>query len=344
MNNLYCSNCGAALSGGNFCVGCGTPAPSFGPGQTFARRVSAQSNTARKAVEQMKLIGFGNLLPYKDWLAEKPWNLFWVRWFLGIALFPLFLMFLASTADLSFNSVAFLFGLYFAMMWAAVLYFMLMPRIQFIRILQISMFTIVVGITVDLLVQQLPIISSLYSATESASIVGRLIGFVCGVGILEECVKILPVWWIYIHREEQDSLSTIVFLGCISGFAFGVAEAANYSISYALGLKYGRIGFSDYLMAQMTRLITLPLLHAVWSGIFAYFVALASVNKRVRNGLLLAGLLIAAFLHGFYDTLSDSLIGVGVAVLSILVFVAYYRSGQTLQAKIASVLANQPPG
>lgn len=328
MINLYCSNCGTSLSGGKFCVGCGAP----------VTRAAGQPKIARNAVEEMKLIGFGNLLPYKDWLADKPWKLFWVRWFLGIALFPLFLTFLAATANLSFNSIAFLFGLYFALMWAAVLYFMLTPRLELVRILQVSMFTIVVGITVDLIVQQLPIVSSLYSATESTSIVGRLIGFVGGVGLLEETVKILPVWWIYIHRKEEDSLSTIVFLGCISGFAFGVAEAANYSISYALGLKYGRIGFSDYLVAQMTRMITLPLLHAVWSGIFAYFVSLASVNRRVGKGLLLSGLLIAAGLHGFYDALSDSLIGIAVAVVSMLVFVAYYRSGQALQAKISSLV------
>jgi RsiW-degrading membrane proteinase PrsW (M82 family) len=291
----------------------------------------------------MKLIGFGNLLPYKDWLADKPWNLVWVRWFVGIAFFPLMLMFFASTANLPFDSIAFLFGTYFALMWAGVLYFMLLPRLAFVRMLQVSLFTIVVGITLVLLLQQFPIVSSLYSATNGASIVGRLFGFVCGVGVLEECAKVLPIWWLYIHRREEDSLSTIVFLGCISGFAFGVAEAANYSISYALGLRAGRLGFSDYLIAQMTRLITLPLLHALWAGIFAYFVSLASVNRHVGQGLLLAGLLITATLHGLYDTFSDSLIGVAVAILSMLIFVAYYRSGQALQAKISALVVNQPP-
>lgn len=288
----------------------------------------------------MKLIGFGNLLPYKDWLADKPWNLTWVRWFVGVALFPLLLMFWASTANLAFDSIAFLFGMYFALMWAAVLYFMLMPRLAFDRILQVAGFTVVVGITLVLLLQQFPIVSSLYSATNSASILGRLIGFVCGVGVLEELTKVLPIWWLYAHKKNQDTLSTIVFLGCVSGFAFGVAEAANYSISYALGLKFGRLGFSDYLMAQMTRLITLPLLHAVWAGIFAYFVALASVNRHVGRGLLLTGLLVTASLHGLYDTFSDSLFGVAVALLSILIFVAYYRSGQNLQAKISALAMN----
>src|SRR5580700_4732854 len=99
----FCGRCGAAVAGG----------PS-GSGPVFERRTNAQSNLAQKAVDELKLIGFGNLLPYRDWLADKPWNLVWVRWFLGIALFPLFLIFWASTAELQFESIAFLFGLYFA--------------------------------------------------------------------------------------------------------------------------------------------------------------------------------------------------------------------------------------
>jgi RsiW-degrading membrane proteinase PrsW (M82 family) len=337
MSNLYCVNCGSSLAGGRFCSICGTPVPGAAAAQTYSRPPAAQTNIAQKAVAEMKLIGFGNLFPYRDWLADKPWNLVWVRWFIGVALFPLFLMFWAATAHLAFESIAFLFGIYFALMWAAVLYFMLKPKLSVIQIVHVSLFTIIIGITLVLILQQLPIVSSLYSAARSTSLIGRLIGFMCGVGVVEESAKVIPIWWLYVHHQNDDSLSTIVFLGCVSGFAFGVAEAANYSISYALGLTYGRLGFGDYLLAQMARLITLPLLHAVWSGTFAYFVALSSVNRHVGKGLLLSGLLIAACLHGLYDTFSDSLIGVAVAVISMLIFVAYYRSGQTLQAKISAL-------
>jgi protease PrsW len=339
----FCTSCGGEVaSTAAFCGNCGagTTNGSDGSGPIFERR-PAQSNLARKAVDELKLIGFGSLLPYRDWLADKPWNLVWVRWFLGVALFPLLLSFWASAGELKFASVAFLFGLYFALMWAVVLYFMLTPKLVFARIAQVWLFTMVVGIALVLLLQQLPVVSSLYSATQSASIFGKLIGFVGGVGVIEESAKALPIWWFYIHKQNEDSLSTIVFLGCVSGFAFGVAEAVNYSIDYALGLTQGDLGFGDYLPAQMTRLITLPLLHAVWAGIFGYFVALASVNRHVGKGLLLAGLLITASLHGLYDTFSDSIIGVAVAVLSIVIFISYYRSGQTLQAKISSLLIHR---
>jgi len=50
---------------------------------------------------------------------------------------------------------------------------------------------------------------------------------------------------------------------------------------------------------------------------------------------------ITASLHGLYDTFSGSLVGVAIAVVSILVFVAYYRSGETLQAKISGLARAQ---
>jgi len=346
MDKQFCVNCGSALAGGSFCTSCGTAVAMRvgdprGSVQKLGDRLSAHSSLAQEAIREMKLIGFRNLLPYKDWLRDKPWNLVWVRWLVAVALFPLVLNFAASAAQLSFESIAFVFGMYFALMWAAILCFMLLPNLEFPRIAQVSIFTMVVGIGVVLFVQQLPLVNALYSATDGPWILGRLIGFVAGVGVLEETAKVLPVWWIYVHKKNEDGLGTIVFLGCISGFAFGVAEASKYSISYALGLKTGHMAFGDYLTVQMLRLISLPLLHAIWCGIFSYFVALASVNRYVGKGLLLAGLVIAATLHGLYDTFSDSMIGVAVAVVSILIFIAYYRSGQALQAKMSSILVSQ---
>ncbi len=343
---MFCGTCGTVQTT-EFCSYCGArngSASSFGSDKAsppiFERRTSDKQNFAQETVQELKLIGLGNLLPYKDWLIDKPWNLIWVRWFIGAALFPLFLVFWASTSQFEFHSVAFMFGLYFALLWAVVLYFLLLPRLAFNRIAQVGLFTMTVGIALALILQQLPFVSSLYSATNSASIVGRLIGFVLGVGIVEELTKALPIWWLYVHKRNEDSLSTIVFLGCISGFAFGVAEAVNYSLAYVLGFKFGMLGSGDYLLSQLTRLITLPLLHAVWAGTACYFVALASVNRHVSKGLLIAGLVIAATLHGLYDSFSSSVIGVPVAVLSVLLFISYYRSGQSLQTKIGSLLVD----
>ena len=88
---------------------------------------------------------------------------------------------------------------------------------------------------------------------------------------------------------------------------------------------------------QLARLITLPLLHAIFAGIFAHFIALASINRHVEKGLVLAGLASAAVLHGVYDTLSNSFLGVIIAVISVIIFVAYYRSSEALQCKLTAL-------
>jgi len=345
MSN-FCSNCGKALAAAaRFCIDCGAPTSIAAPSPSasvFEKRASTQPSFIESAIQECKHIGFANLVPYKVWIADKPWNLLWVRWFVAMALFPLLLVSWASSTQLDFESIAFVFGLYFALMWAVVLYFMLRPKLTVGPIAKVSLFTMAVGISLVLILQRLPFVSSLYSVTRSASIAGRLLGFVFGVGIVEEATKALPIWWLYLHKRNVDSLNTIVFLGCVSGFAFGIAESTNYSISYALGLSFGRLGFGDYLILQLVRLITLPLLHAVWAGVFAYFIALASVNRHVEKGLLLAGLATTALLHGLYDTFSSSLFGVGIAVLSIILFVAYYRSGEVLQSKLSALLQQMP--
>jgi hypothetical protein len=121
MDKQFCVNCGSALAGGNFCTSCGAAiamraGDSSGSVQKLRDRLSAHSSLAQEAIREMNLIGFRNLLPYKDWLRDKPWNLVWVRWLVAVALFPLILNFAASAAQLSFESIAFVFGMYFALM------------------------------------------------------------------------------------------------------------------------------------------------------------------------------------------------------------------------------------
>jgi RsiW-degrading membrane proteinase PrsW (M82 family) len=86
-----------------------------------------------------------------------------------------------------------------------------------------------------------------------------------------------------------------------------------------------------YVVVQLTRLITLPLLHAVWSGIAAQFIALGVETPRLRRGLTLAGVAIAALLHGTYDLLSTTILGFALAVVTVLIFIAYVRSVEAMR-------------
>jgi RsiW-degrading membrane proteinase PrsW (M82 family) len=231
-----------------------------------------------------------------------------------------------SATQLAFEKVAFLYAIYFASMWGVLLYLFLRPeRIGWIDIVRVAFFTAVSGIAITGLAQQLPILSHLYALRTSSDIPTRLAGYVLGVGLTEESVKALPLVWIFLRNREPGSLREITFLGCVSGFAFGASEAAYYSLSYVMNLGQGLIDFGSYFLVQYLRLTTLPLLHALFSGIAAYFIAVAACYGGRRRGYTMLGVAFAALLHGLYNTFVASGLGLVVATLTVLLFTSYGR-------------------
>ena len=130
----------------------------------------------------------------------------------------------------------------------------------------------------------------------------------------------------------------MTFLGCVSGLSFAVAEGVSYSILYAIGHKRHLLGYSEYLIINFTRLITLPLLHALWSGIVAYFIGLGILNDRFLKGLIIAGIGLSALLHCLYNTFSHSLIGLIVAITTIMIFISYVRNVDVIQLNIQKMI------
>ncbi len=287
------------------------------------------------AIRQLRRIGFANLVPFASWLRDRPWNIDLVRWFLFFTLFPLFMVTWGALTNPKIADVAFIYAIYFSTIWGVVIYFFIRPEdIRILDLVRVALFTAVVGIFVVGLLQQLPVVRSLYGAARGVSLPGRIAGFVLGVGVLEESVKAIPILWIFVRNAEPGSTREITFLGCVSGFAFGVSEAVTYSISYVLNVGRGVLGFEDYIVVQFTRLITLPLLHAMWAGITAHFIALGVRHPGSRRGLVLLGLAIAALLHGLYNSFSAGLLGFLVAIATVLVFIAYSRSADSMEQAI----------
>ena len=169
--------------------------------------------------------------------------------------------------------------------------------------MKIGLFTGTVGIFIVLILQDLPFVKFFIKELKQKIYSEKLIMF-SGVGLIEETVKALPLLWLYIARRKFDSLMTVTFLGCVSGLSFAVAEGVSYSILYAIGHKRHLLGYSEYLIINFTRLITLPLLHALWSGIVAYFIGLGILNDRFIKGLIVAGIGLSALLHCLYNTFS----------------------------------------
>ncbi len=162
-----------------------------------------------------------------------------------------------------------------------------------------------------------------------------------GVGLLEEAVKLLPLFWLAVKLREISTPREAAFYAGLSGLAFGVAEAVAYSIHYTntLGMTYGVVGSGNYVVLEFLRLITLPFLHCVFSGIAGYYLGLSLLAPQRRTALLLLGVGTAAVIHGLYDFLAGNWLGIGMGAVAILMFVAYLRSAEHITETITRLPA-----
>src|SRR5438270_6799777 len=116
---MYCPSCGSPNAEGSpICVRCRNPLPAARyPG--FGAGAGPQAAAPRMA-PQRPPIDFGVIFPVRTWLADKPWNLQWVRFFAFFAFFPLVLRRLYQGA-LTLENTAWAFGLYFSFIWGMIL-------------------------------------------------------------------------------------------------------------------------------------------------------------------------------------------------------------------------------
>jgi protease PrsW len=279
--------------------------------------------------EEFRHIRLDRLIPLAGWLQDQPWNLVWVRWFLAYALCPFVLLFMNP----SVQTAAWGFGLYFAVTWLIVFSLCMKPEpVDKGLLAAVCIFTAVVGVTLVLFGQNLPLINLLYKGTESEFLPVQLVSYVLGVGLLEEAAKALPVF-LFVYQKPGHGYRplTFAFIGAVSGLAFGVKEAVHYTQQYEALLSQGVFdNLGQFIVVQFLRLISLPLLHACFSGIVGYFIGLAAAYKKAPRALILTGLGLAALLHGLYDTFSNGWLGLVIAAVTVLIFIAYVRTGDLI--------------
>jgi RsiW-degrading membrane proteinase PrsW (M82 family) len=286
---------------------------------------------------QLARLGLGTLVPVAVWRRDRPWTIRSVQWFLFFTLFPLFLVGWTSIARSDFRDVTYLFAIYFATTWGLVIWLFVRPeKIGMLDIVRVSLFTSITGVFLVGMLNRLPGLHELVGAAQGAGFLRRVAGAVLGVGLSEELVKAIPLLWIFVRNREPGTVREITYLGCISGFAFGVSEAVAYSIFYAQTVVRGELPLGQYVVIQLTRLITLPLLHAVFSGIAGQFIALGVETPRLRRALIPTGIAIAAFLHGLYDVFASTVVGFAFAVGTVLLFIAYVRSIDAMRTAVSA--------
>ncbi|MDR1383787.1 MAG: PrsW family intramembrane metalloprotease [Planctomycetaceae bacterium] len=166
----------------------------------------------------------------------------------------------------------------------------------------------------------LPLTNLYMRITEHDNLILSLLGFIFGVGICEELCKIAPVgiyMIVMLICQKKPSLTMILLIGVFSGLGFSVYEnkqyVENHIIKTLLKLDDAQNaedvihtiidGIMSAMILVMLRSLTCVFGHAVWSGIFSYFIAMSYQFPRRVFLYLPLGLGITAFLHGFYDWL-----------------------------------------
>lgn len=276
----------------------------------------------------LRTFRFDSIFPYRDVFSAELYRNNSVRLLLFLGLFPLIINLLSR--QVSLDQIAWLIGIYSASIWGVVLYNLIKPaQFSWRDTLQCILFTTMIGIPLLLLFQQVPPFRALYHAINAGPLL-RLVGFVLGVGILEEICKALPIYFLLARPQKLPDPLTAAFYGAMSGLGFAIAEGAAYSFRYAAGLSRGQLDLSSYVAANTIRFVSLPLFHAMLAGIVGYFIGLAVINPSRRSAIFFIGVIIAATLHGLYNTFAGGVAGLAVVGFTILLFVTYLRRSQML--------------
>ena len=336
----FCSNCGSGLAhGAAFCINCGAAVSPAGssdgprsepPNPFVASTPSASLHDPLSAFgEQLRAVPWTTLIPLRSWWTDGSWRRGWVGLFCGFAFAP-FLVLRVTADDQDINRIAWGFALYFALMWFVVLYSLIRPgRLNWWLLARVAVFTAAAGTAVAIFLEKRLVPDS-----------PNLLQMVVGVGLPEELAKALAVYLFVFRARPTPTTRTFLFAGAVSGLAFGAAEAVSYSQKYADLAPL--LSPSSFTATVIWRLLSDSLLHAALAGIVAFFLGLAADRPHKPWLLMAIGLVLAATLHGAYDSWSAGWPGTAVAALIVFVFAGYVRSGDGIAMRLQPA-AQTPP-
>jgi protease PrsW len=279
-------------------------------------------------IEQIKKLGKELIIPSTDFIKKgfKQDNRLLFLALIGLA--PAILIRFTFTNYLTFYTIA----LYFSVIWA--LFFFYLFKTNQIEIKKAITVFFLTQFTALILVnaQVVPPLSFLYALTKSENIISQIVGFVFGVGVTEEIIKAIPIYYILKKSTVPLFPQTAVLYGLLSGIGFGVLEGVDYQTSTNTTLEYSQAFFMN-----IARLTSLPFLHAIWCGISSYFLSFSFLYPKFRKGLMVLSVMIPATLHGLYDVFGWSLIGLAICVLSVICLMYYLKKCNDYQSKLINV-------
>ena len=305
-----------------------------------------------------------DLLPLGDWLRHDSLRSWPVLLFLSLICIPscaLVLLGTSVSAD-TFTEVAWIFAAYFALAWLLLLGVIVRPA-HVTR-------TMLVVIIVTALLTEIPLAVAMETALHDSN--ANLASSIFTIGLPEELAKALPIVIVALIYRRSHALAPkdYLFLGAVSGLAFGAAEVVRYftingvdqfylTVRSALptighlinaGNPAATSVFSaligpvlDFILDFVWRFLTDPISHACWSGLTGYFIGLAVTSRYKWYAVGWIGLAAAALLHGLNDwsRVNGHIFWILVTFVSGVLFLGYAKVGS--RAENGGLSATEPP-
>ena len=222
-----------------------------------------------------------------------------------LAVLPLFIV---TLENIDYQLVGF--ALFFAFLWGVVFRQFVVKSNAPWHYLILSLFTTGI-VSIQLLLLVYGFLPDFYNGlTGHDHIMVRLLGSILHTGVTEELCKILPVLFYFYKFKQNANPKHAILIGIFSGLGFAAFENLDYTErvaqnSVAMGYRAGESGVMiGALAAQvnvMLRALSLVFLHAVWTGIFSYFITVGVTFKSRLIALFVVGLTVSSVMHGFYN-------------------------------------------
>ena len=307
---MLCTFCGRPLAAGaRFCGACGRPAsaPPASGGLDYIEEAFGVS--LREAVLLDKITG--------SEIIRSPV----FRFLAFVAVVPLAIEILQEN-----HAILYGLALWSMTLWSLLLYRLFADRdLSFRLAFGTVMFTCFIGLPILELWLFTPVDITGWLITRNFLAL-RLGGYVFGVGVREELTKAIPLILLALFTTKMRKPINGLLLGMMSGIGFAGAENVYYvyrSLEESLRAMK-ETGLAGYLVMpiynNVVRMAMTPFLHACFSAIFGYFIALGVAQRRHRFVFFLLGLSLSSLLHGLYDTFVGESVLVGVAIQCIAFF------------------------
>lgn len=292
-------------------------------------KIKARVQNKGNVFSQFKDIGSELIFPKKT-IASRTWTKDRTLLILAaIGLLPTLLW----VVPLWDWGVHYFISLYFAVIWGLFFYYLFKTNQVSLKATLTVFFLEQAFIFLAWNLLGIPQLNPFYAFTESVFPVS-ILGYVFGVGITEELAKLIPLLIIASRSKKPLIPQTLVFYGLMSGIAFGVFEGVEYQLKTNVNLEYTQSFFYN-----ISRLTSLPFMHAVWCGIAGYFISFAKLYPKYRISLYTLALLVPAILHGIYDSLVGVnfifvVLAIVVAFVGVIMLMTYLKQGVNYQSKL----------